>query len=438
MAAVLPVSFATSQLSTAGTNFTMTLPTGLVVGNTLIAEISVLGGSGVTVTAPTGWNGAAQKIMDNVNGTIIRQAIFWKTIAGGETNPIFTFSASQTATGGIYQWSGVDTVRAFTQGAGTASNGTTPTSPSLTIEQPGVTYCHFVGRNSNSITTTLATGFTLGYNINNASNQVQSHMEYKSFGATTGASGTVASSASGGANYVVQGLLLYSTDYATFRSQTVIAAVTAASIGITVPAGLAANDIWGVQIFVNSTTPTVTAPVSGGTWSSLTTVTNGTSFKIWIFWKRANAGEITNTFTLSASATTSAMSFAYRNTPTTGSPFDGTPSTNSGTGTAVSELSVTPTQTNTTLLGMALGSSSNAGLITPDAAMFERTDNSHHLQDAVLTAAVASGNKAATLSTSMTWTGVLAALLSTTSVAGAPSGPPFLRPARQLLPLIAR
>jgi hypothetical protein len=167
----------------------------------------------------------------------------------------------------------------------------------------------------------------------------------------------------------------------------------------------------------------VTAPVSGGTWNSLTTVTNGVNFKVWVFWKRANAGETTNTFTLSVSATTSAMSYAYRNAPTTGSPINGTPSTNSGTGTAVSELSVTPTQTNTTLLGMALGSSSNAGLITPDASAFERVDNSHHLQDAVLTAAVASGNKAATLGTSMTWTGVLAALLSTTSVGGA--GDPF-------------
>jgi hypothetical protein len=434
---VAAVAFVSSQTSqgAATTTPTLTLPAGVAAGDVLIAELTLfLNASDTSITAASGW----AQIASNVNGTAIRQALYWKVAAGGDANPAFTLTASKAYSGGVSRWTGVDTVRAFTTGAGTASNNTTPTSPTLTIEQPGVTYLHFVGRNSNTVATTAPTNFTTRYAINNASAQVQSYMASRAFAATTGASGTVVSTGDGGANYVVQGVLLYSTDYATFRSGAVIGAVTAASIGITIPAGLAANDIWFAHIFANSTTVTVTAPVSGGTWNSLTTVTNGVNFKVWVFWKRANAGETTNTFTLTATATTSAMSYAYRNAPTTGSPIDGTPSTNSGTGTAVSELSVTPTQTNTTLLGMALGSSSNANLITPDASMFERVDNSHHLQDAVLTAAVASGNKAATLSTSMTWTGVLAALLSTTSVAGAPSGPPFLRPARQLLPLIAR
>jgi hypothetical protein len=434
---VAAVTFVSSQTSqgAATTTPTLTLPAGVTAGDVLIAELTLfLNASDTSITAASGWT----QIASNINGTAIRQALYWKVATGGDANPAFTLTASKAYSGGVSRWTGVDTIRAFTTGAGTASNGTTPTSPTLTIEQPGVTYLHFVGRNSNTVATTAPTNFTTRYAINNASAQVQSYMASRAFAATTGASGTVQSTGDGGANYVVQGLLLYSTDYATFRSQLVIGAVTAASIGITIPAGLAANDIWFAHIFVNSTTVTVTAPVSGGTWNPLTTVVNGANFKVWVFWKRANAGETTNTFTLSATATTSAMSYAYRNAPTSGSPIDGTPSTNSGTGTAVSELSVTPTQTNITLLGMALGSSSNANLITPDAAMFERVDNSHHLQDAVLTAAVASGNKAATLSTSMTWTGVLAALRSTTSVVGA--GGSFIprSPTKNRLPLLVR
>lgn len=389
-------------------------------GDLLIAQFDCSGAPTVSTPA-SGWS-TLRPVLNSGSTSGLSQFLYYKVAASSsETAPSFTMSTTSNWTGNVSRYRNVDVVAnlAVPNSSTSATSGTSIGWGTLAaLDQPNCMHVFTIGQLAGSNgTLTANASYTALYDIKN-STIIQSWMGYHTTLVGPGTLSAATTTASASVRYVAQSFVLRSTEYATFRAGQVITTVTASSIGVTVPSGLASGDIWVAQIYTSSTSVTVTPPVQGGTWNALTSNVNGTTIKQWVFWKRAVSGETTNTFTISASTTVSAASAAYYRGTASGSAFDVLGSGNSGTSTTMTELGITPASTSVTLLGLALSPSATAGTITPDASMFERLDSSHHLQDAIVVTPAATGNKTATQGSSVAWSTLLVGLLSSTSVAG--------------------
>ncbi len=96
---------------TAGaTSLSITKPSGATVGDVLVAGITVDGGTGTTITPPTGAGGWTQIRRTN-NGTDIGLASYYHIVTAADnatTAYAFGISPSRRAAGGIIRYSGVD------------------------------------------------------------------------------------------------------------------------------------------------------------------------------------------------------------------------------------------------------------------------------------------------------------------------------------------
>ena len=88
------------------TTVTITKPTGTVDGDVMIAVIVCTGGSGATITAPTGWT---QRTLGN-NLTNIKTQTCFKVASGEGADYTWTFDTDRNACGAIVTYSGVDIV----------------------------------------------------------------------------------------------------------------------------------------------------------------------------------------------------------------------------------------------------------------------------------------------------------------------------------------
>src|SRR5690242_1278290 len=89
------------------TSISITRPTGTLANDIMIAQIAQRGGSGTTITAPSGWTPIGSQTN---NGTTIGQQAFWKLAGTAAADPgpyIFTLSNQQRADGAIISYSGV-------------------------------------------------------------------------------------------------------------------------------------------------------------------------------------------------------------------------------------------------------------------------------------------------------------------------------------------
>jgi RHS repeat-associated protein len=108
-------------------------PTGTVAGDQLLAQVTVAGGTGVTVTAPTGWN----EISSQSNGTSVREVLYARAaVAGDPTNWTWTLSTMQKASGAIVAYSGVD-IASAPPVASSLVSGTSLVAPSATSTSDG-------------------------------------------------------------------------------------------------------------------------------------------------------------------------------------------------------------------------------------------------------------------------------------------------------------
>ncbi len=118
----------TSQ-DVAYTQLALNKPHDSLIGDLLLANISVNGGSPATITAPTGWS----LIGRTNNDTNIAIASYWKIVGPSEPT-VYSWSISpQTrAVGGITRYTGVDSVNPVDAMAGSTGRGTVATAPSVT------------------------------------------------------------------------------------------------------------------------------------------------------------------------------------------------------------------------------------------------------------------------------------------------------------------
>jgi hypothetical protein len=106
-------------------------PTAVVEGDVMLAHITVEGGSGVTITAPTGWT----LVVRTNNGSDIANAVYRKVAGSSEAGPYgFGVGSTRNVVGAIVAYSGVDNttpVNAFSSPGGTGD--------STSVQAPGVT-----------------------------------------------------------------------------------------------------------------------------------------------------------------------------------------------------------------------------------------------------------------------------------------------------------
>jgi large repetitive protein len=122
-------SYASTGAS-AATSISANKPGGIVVGDVILAGVAIAGGSGVTVTPPTGWTA----VTTATNSTSVRTAVFWKAVTASEpTSYMFTLSVGAKAAVAVSAYVGADPVTPV-DSAATSTNGssTSQVAPSVT------------------------------------------------------------------------------------------------------------------------------------------------------------------------------------------------------------------------------------------------------------------------------------------------------------------
>nr|MBA2645451.1 fibronectin type III domain-containing protein [Pyrinomonadaceae bacterium] len=138
---------ATSADNRGASTIVINTPAGVVAGDVMLAVISVR--ATPTITAPQGWT----PIRDDANGNAMRQASYFRVAGSSEpASHTWTFSAAQTATGGIAAYSGVDNTNPVDASGGqTNASSTALTAPSIitTIDNALVVGLYGIATNPN-------------------------------------------------------------------------------------------------------------------------------------------------------------------------------------------------------------------------------------------------------------------------------------------------
>lgn len=152
-AAVTFRAAATGNNAGGSTTLSIGMPSGTVQNDVMIAVISVRGGTGVTITPPSGWN----LINSATSTTVLKSSTYYKVAGASEAGPYsFGFSSSQKASGVISGYSGVDTT------APVNANDFQTTSSDVLLNAPVVTTTVpntvLVKAYSTAINTTISAG----------------------------------------------------------------------------------------------------------------------------------------------------------------------------------------------------------------------------------------------------------------------------------------
>ena len=125
-------NFAIGSTSATSNHVTIPVPTGAVANDVMIAQVTVRGGTGTTLTPPAGWSLVRR---DN-RGTSTAEGIYVHVVTAASEPASYTwnFTAGNDAAGGIAAYSGVNTATPVdvSGGQGNASS-TSMTAPSITI-----------------------------------------------------------------------------------------------------------------------------------------------------------------------------------------------------------------------------------------------------------------------------------------------------------------
>jgi len=172
--------------STATATLGISRPSGTASGNLLVAGITVGGGSGTTVTAPSGWT----LVRPRTDGTNVSLLTYYK-VAGSSEPATYSWNLSPSvrASGGIIRYTGVNTASPInTSNSLTGSDTTSPyrvTTPSVTTTTNQTALVGFYGIGA-AATYTASSGLTEQFDANNTNAAGPS---------TEGATGTQATAA---------------------------------------------------------------------------------------------------------------------------------------------------------------------------------------------------------------------------------------------------
>ncbi|OYW84522.1 hypothetical protein B7Z17_03955, partial [Candidatus Saccharibacteria bacterium 32-49-10] len=228
------------------------MPTGVVQNDVMVAAITFQGGTGVTVTPPTGWN----LVQRQDSTTTLGQALYWKLAAAGESGTYtWTLSKSRKASGVIMAYSGVNTASPIDISGGQANaSSATITAPSVTTTVANDMLVGFFGENAGTAFTATTLGTSIvasGFSTGTGKQVLTGTGGAYALQAAIGASGTKTATTG--------------TTAAVNIGQLVALKPGGTSLTLNKPAGTAQNDVLVAALTTTGST-TITAPAG---WASI-------------------------------------------------------------------------------------------------------------------------------------------------------------------------
>ncbi|MBS0307637.1 MAG: hypothetical protein JSS58_01585, partial [Proteobacteria bacterium] len=128
--------------SSAVSSLSFSPPAGATIGDLMLVQLAVRGGTGITsLTPPAGWNVAADRVD---NGTSLMQIVYYRVVTASETTPYTWSFTSNRAAGDMIVYRGVDTSTPINASGGQANaSSTSVTAPSITTTVTGTTLVGF-------------------------------------------------------------------------------------------------------------------------------------------------------------------------------------------------------------------------------------------------------------------------------------------------------
>jgi hypothetical protein len=404
--AILGITFrAAASASAASGNLTVSLPSGTVASDVMVASIAVRPNT-ATITAPVGWT--LQRRTDNANATASSLAIYYLVAGGSEpASYTWTLSANTGSAGGIQTFSNVDTQNPvdIDLGQNTAS-ALTHTSPTVTTTLTNTMLVTSYAFASSATWTPPGGTFeevdTASLTVPNSTG-ISLEADYATQ-AAAGATGTYTATASNDTD-VGNSHILALRPLITFR----VASSGGAASGnlvINAPSGTLTSDVLIASIAVRPNTATITAP-AGWTLIRRTDNANATASSLAVYYKVAGGSEPSSyTWTLSANTGSAGGIESFANVDTS-APVN----IDNGQNTASGLTHASPTVTTTVTSAMLVTSYefASSATWTPPAGTAEVVDTasltvpnstgiSLEVDYAIQSAAAATGAKTATAS----------------------------------------
>ena len=240
---------ASSGNNAGGANsLSISMPTGVVEGDVMIAVISVRGGTGTAIsTVPTGW----AMINSNNSTTDIKSAMYYKIAITSEAGPyVWGWGSSLKASGVLSAYSGVDnSAPIMTHSNQVNTSGTSMTAPSVVTTADGA---WIIAAYSTATGTTVSAG---------------SSMDLRGQSASTGAG--AGSRTTSGLQDIVQ------TSAGSSGTKTMTASSAAVNVGHTIALNpVASFEQSGYRWFVNADSTAL--PTFAQTWGGDSNDSNGT------------------------------------------------------------------------------------------------------------------------------------------------------------------
>jgi trimeric autotransporter adhesin len=361
---------------------TISKPGTVAQNDVMLAQITYAIGSGVNVTAPSGWN-LIRTDTSGSNPNNIGQRVYYK-VAGASEPASYTWTLNNSprkATGGISVYRGVDTTNPVVGDNGGIGTSNTPTAPSVTTTARTTQVARLFGTLAN---TTLSTPTNASERYERANTNAAlpagptvAGDDARQF--DVGATGTATSSAGAPAAWVAQTVALNWTQTATSDNGN----SGSTSFTLAKPDDATANDVMIAQVtFLGNQSVNVTPPSD---WNLISKRTNtGGPVTQAAYWKRAGTSEPSSyTWTFGSSQEAIGGMTAYDNIITTGNPVDASqtnpPNTdaNLAASTNLFAIPVTTTAANDVVIGLfGIRTSANNVKMTPvlQPGLVERYD----------------------------------------------------------------
>ncbi len=149
------------------TQLPLSKPASTAVGDILLANVSVNGGSPAGITAPTGW----VFIVRSDNDANVSVASYYKVVTSSEPSTYtWIITPQNRAAGGITRYSGVDVTNPIDAFATSTGRGVTATAPSITTtfgkDRIVALFASDAGKNTDPLFTT-STGMDKKYDVKN-------------------------------------------------------------------------------------------------------------------------------------------------------------------------------------------------------------------------------------------------------------------------------
>ncbi len=224
-----------TNASTGATTLVISKPTSTASGDFLVAGITVTGGSGAGLTAPSGWT----LIQRTNNASNVALFTYYRWAGGSEpTTYTWTVSPSARASGGILRYTGVNPSNPINGTSTNTGSGTAVTANSITTTSAQTAVVAFYGTGT-STTFTPPSGSptaTERFDVKNANAAGPSTESSTLAEATAGATGTKAATAAASGQWAAQMIALNPVPVDTYGTN------VPADLGSWLPIGFTGTD----------------------------------------------------------------------------------------------------------------------------------------------------------------------------------------------------